>query len=114
VIYYHYLSLANSCYHLWDFIRDILADTNSTSLAWINKANEEFRIMNTKELSKEWGKLKNSSNMTYDKLSRSLRYYCELDILEKIPGTRLQFRFGKKRTWAGFDLDKRNHKKEMK
>ncbi|XP_066911449.1 ETS homologous factor-like isoform X1 [Clytia hemisphaerica] len=90
----------NNCYHLWDFIRDGLNDPKVTYVVWVKQSEGEFRITNTSELSRKWGYLKNSKNMTYDKLSRSLRYYCSLNVLEKVPGTRLQFRFGKRRTWT--------------
>ena len=92
--------LANKCYHLWDFIRDRLDDPTVSFVVWINKTDEEFRIANTGEFSNAWGFLKNSTKMTYDKVSRSLRYYCSLGILEKVCGTRLQFRFGKQRAWT--------------
>ena len=40
-----------------------------------------------------WGHHKNKPSMTYDKFSRSLRYYYDKGILKKIPGERYVYRF---------------------
>lgn len=40
-----------------------------------------------------WGHHKNKPTMTYDKFSRSLRYYYDKGILKKIPGERFVYRF---------------------
>ena len=40
-----------------------------------------------------WGHHKNKPTMTYDKFSRSLRYYYDKGILKKIPGERYVYRF---------------------
>ena len=40
-----------------------------------------------------WGHHKNKPNMSYDKFSRSLRYYYDKGILKKIPGERYVYRF---------------------
>ncbi|XP_065070077.1 uncharacterized protein LOC135695060 [Rhopilema esculentum] len=92
----------NKCYHLWDFLRELLDSDQSPGLdvvEWIDKEKREFRLKDTKQLAELWGKKKKLSNMNYDKLSRSLRYYIKLDILRKVPGKRLYFRFGKGRMW---------------
>jgi len=94
----------NKCYHLWDFLREILSKNiypASICAEWVNENECEFRIIDTKELSTLWGKKKNSkTTMTYDKLSRTLRYYCSLDILTKVPGKRLHFKFSKGKMWT--------------
>ena len=95
--------LANRCYHLWDFLRDMLAGnihSQSQCVVWVCEHEKEFRITNTKEMAALWGDLKHSKTMTYDKLSRTIRYYCTLDILKKVQGKRLQFKFGKARMWS--------------
>ena len=40
-----------------------------------------------------WGTIKSKPNMTYDKFSRSLRYYYHKGILRKIQGERYMYRF---------------------
>ena len=99
---FYFLS-ANKCYHLWDFLRDLLTGSiysEYTCAVWTNEANREFRITDTKMLAMLWGSCKSSKNMTYDKLSRTIRYYCSLDILKKIDGKRLQFKFSNGKMWS--------------
>lgn len=48
--------------------------------------------VNPAQLSRLWGIQKNRTNMTYEKLSRALRYYYRMDIIEKVPGRRLTYR----------------------
>ena len=40
-----------------------------------------------------WGSRKNRPAMSYDKLSRGLRYYYDKGILEKVVGRRFVYRF---------------------
>lgn len=94
---------ANNCYHLWTFLEELLDGKlyqNHACVEWTDEQNREFRIINTKQLATLWGQKKGSENMTYDKLSRTFRYYCTYDILKKINGKRLQFKFGAKRMWS--------------
>jgi len=93
----------NNCYHLWTFLEELLKGTiypDHNCVEWADRENREFRITNTKLLAHLWGQKKGSDNMTYDKLSRTFRYYCTYDILKKIDGKRLQFKFGEKRMWS--------------
>ena len=93
---------ANKCYHLWDFLRELL-DSNCSAdgdvIQWVNKEQGEFKLTDTKRIAELWGQKKKLANMNYDKLSRSLRYYIKLDILRKVPGKRLHFKFGKGKMW---------------
>ena len=41
------------------------------------------------EVARRWGMQKNRPAMNYDKLSRSLRYYCEKGIMQKVAGNTL-------------------------
>lgn len=93
----------NNCYHLWDFLDDLLHQrvySEEVCVEWTNEENKEFRITDTKQLAYLWGNKKNSKSMTYDKLSRTIRYYCTLDILKKIDGKRLQFKFSNGKMWT--------------
>eukprot|EP00794_Sanderia_malayensis_P008038 gene8038-8900_t len=94
----------NKCYHLWDFLRELLEDSNKNEtyanvIQWSDKQAEEFKLIDTKRLAELWGAKKRLMNMNYDKLSRSLRYYTKLDILRKVAGKRLHFQFGNGRMW---------------
>ena len=44
----------------------------------------EFRVVRPEALAKLWGARKNRRNMTYDKLSRALRYYYGRNIITKV------------------------------
>ena len=46
-----------------------------------------------RQVAKRWGIQKNRPAMNYDKLSRSLRYYYEKGIMQKVAGERYVYRF---------------------
>ncbi|XP_062591193.1 ETS homologous factor-like [Saccostrea cucullata] len=81
---------------LWEFIRDLLCNPryNPDIIAWSNKDEGEFRVVKTKEIAKMWGKKKNNEGMTYEKLSRALRYYYKTKVLLPVIGKRLIYQFG--------------------
>ncbi|XP_072374914.1 ETS homologous factor-like isoform X1 [Scyliorhinus torazame] len=83
--------------HLWEFIRDILLDSdkNPGLLKWENRAEGVFRFLKSEAVAQLWGKRKNNSSMTYEKLSRAMRYYYKREILERVDGRRLVYKFGK-------------------
>jgi hypothetical protein len=54
---------------------------------------KEFRMIEPESIAIWWGHHKNKPGMTYDKFSRSLRYYYDKGILKKIPGERFVYRF---------------------
>ncbi|KAI8780807.1 myb protein I [Biomphalaria glabrata] len=62
--------------HLWEFMRDLLRSPNNQGIIeWISKPEGVFRVVNSSEVARLWGeKKKNKKKMTYEKLSRSLRY----------------------------------------
>jgi len=47
----------------------------------------EFRVVRPEALARLWGQRKNRPHMTYDKLSRALRYYYERNIITKVSST---------------------------
>lgn len=51
----------------------------------------EFKLVEPEEVARLWGLQKNRPAMNYDKLSRSLRYYYEKGIMQKVAGTRSCF-----------------------
>ncbi|BFZ15742.1 hypothetical protein BsWGS_18781 [Bradybaena similaris] len=89
--------------HLWEFMRDLLHSSESQGIIeWISKPEGVFRVMNSTEVARLWGeKKKNKKKMTYEKLSRSLRYsrlegyFADLPRDKNYP-KKLCFKFGPK------------------
>ncbi|RZF42533.1 hypothetical protein LSTR_LSTR004452 [Laodelphax striatellus] len=53
----------------------------------------EFKLVEPEEVARRWGVQKNRPAMNYDKLSRSLRYYYEKGIMQKVAGERYVYKF---------------------
>ncbi|XP_066487740.1 ETS homologous factor isoform X1 [Tiliqua scincoides] len=83
--------------HLWEFIRDILLhpEKNAGLIKWEDRSEGVFRFLKSEAVAQLWGKKKNNSSMTYEKLSRAMRYYYKREILERVDGRRLVYKFGK-------------------
>lgn len=83
--------------HLWEFIRDILLypDRNPGLIKWEDRTEGVFRFLKSEAVAQLWGKRKNNSSMTYEKLSRAMRYYYKREILERVDGRRLVYKFGR-------------------
>uniref|UniRef100_A0A8C5MW06 ETS homologous factor n=1 Tax=Leptobrachium leishanense TaxID=445787 RepID=A0A8C5MW06_9ANUR len=83
--------------HLWEFIRDILLtpDKNPGLIKWEDRSEGVFRFLKSEAVAQLWGKKKNNNSMTYEKLSRAMRYYYKREILERVDGRRLVYKFGK-------------------
>lgn len=94
----------SSVYHLWEFIRDLLHDERYCPriIKWESEEEGIFRVVKSDEVAKQWGSKKNNrSKMTYEKLSRSLRYSRKEGYFADIPKDRglpkkLCFKFGPK------------------
>lgn len=82
---------------LWQFLYSLLTDPGkkySNIIEWTaNMREREFRMLEPEAIAIWWGHHKNKPNMSYDKFSRSLRYYYDKGILKKIPGERYVYRF---------------------
>ncbi|CAG02375.1 unnamed protein product, partial [Tetraodon nigroviridis] len=83
--------------HLWEFIRDILLnpERNPGLIKWEDRTEGVFRFLKSEAVAQLWGKKKNNSSMTYEKLSRAMRYYYKREILERVDGRRLVYKFGR-------------------
>ncbi|XP_052064560.1 ETS-related transcription factor Elf-3-like isoform X2 [Mytilus californianus] len=92
----------SSVYHLWEFIRDLLHDPKQRIIKWENEQEGIFRVVKSSEVAKQWGNMKkNREKMTYEKLSRSLRYSRKEGYFEDVPKDegypkKLCFKFGPK------------------
>ena len=80
---------------LWQFLYALLSDPQYKDLIeWTSNVKErEFRLHEPEAIAVWWGDHKNKRNMSYDKLSRSLRYYYDKGIIRKINGQRYVYRF---------------------
>ncbi|XP_063401378.1 transcription factor ETV6-like isoform X2 [Mytilus trossulus] len=82
------------CRLLWEFIHQLLQNPMFSQLVcWESEKELIFRINNPTGLAHMWGKQKNRTNMTYEKLSRALRYYYRMNIIKKVSGKRLTYKF---------------------
>ncbi|XP_022250753.1 uncharacterized protein LOC106466950 [Limulus polyphemus] len=78
---------------LWQFLIGLLDDpANSAFIAWTGRGME-FKLIEPEEVARRWGLQKNRPAMNYDKLSRSLRYYYEKGIMQKVTGERYVYKF---------------------
>lgn len=85
--------MANGQVTLWQFLIDILTDYRYLHIIkWVN-GDGEFLLIDPEKVAKVWGDRKNKANMTYEKLSRALRYYYEGKVLSKVPGKRFSYKF---------------------
>ncbi|XP_044183052.1 LOW QUALITY PROTEIN: ETS domain-containing protein Elk-1-like [Acropora millepora] len=82
--------------HLWEFLLELLAKESCSSLiTWVRKERGEFQLKNPEEVARRWGLVKGKVGMNYAKLSRALRYYYQQEIIKKVPGQRLVYKFNK-------------------
>ncbi|GAA49479.1 ETS translocation variant 1/4/5, partial [Clonorchis sinensis] len=78
---------------LWQFLVALLDDSKSQHLICWTGRTLEFKLNDPEEVARLWGIQKNRPAMNYDKLSRSLRYYYEKGIMQKVSGERYVYRF---------------------
>nr|AIF71186.1 Tel [Paracentrotus lividus] len=82
------------CRLLWDFLVQLLKNkTYMPYIKWEDRRERVFRILDPVQIANLWGLQKNRTNMTYEKLSRALRYYYKMGILQKEQGQKLTYRF---------------------
>ncbi|XP_044743725.1 ETV5-related protein Ets96B-like [Chrysoperla carnea] len=79
---------------LWQFLVALLdaPDSSAGCIAWTGRGME-FKLIEPEEVARRWGAQKNRPAMNYDKLSRSLRYYYEKGIMQKVAGERYVYKF---------------------
>ncbi|EDW51641.1 GM23994 [Drosophila sechellia] len=57
---------------LWQFLLELLSDSNNASCITWEGTNGEFKLTDPDEVARRWGERKSKPNMNYDKLSRAL------------------------------------------
>jgi len=68
---------------------------NPKVLTWLDEKSGMFQIKDTATYAKLWGKYKGNPNMTYEKLSRAMRYSYKNQELHMVPELRLTYKFGR-------------------
>ncbi|XP_033611522.1 ETS homologous factor isoform X3 [Cryptotermes secundus] len=81
---------------LWEFIRDLLLNRDycPSLICWENYEEGVFRFVRSEKVAKLWGSRKDNPKMTYEKLSRAMRYYYRSKVLLPVLGRRLVYKFG--------------------
>ena len=64
-------------------------------MKWEDRHEGVFKFLKSEAVAQMWGQKKKNSSMTYEKLSRAMRYYYKREILERVDGRRLVYKFGK-------------------
>ncbi|KAK7105717.1 DNA-binding protein D-ETS-3-like [Littorina saxatilis] len=89
---------------LWQFLLELLTEPrNESCIRWEDEGGERegdggereglFTLTDPDEVARRWGCRRNKPRMTYDKVSRALRYYYDRQILKKVKGRRYTYRF---------------------
>ncbi|CAG7833940.1 unnamed protein product [Allacma fusca] len=90
---YHHHHQRRGSLQLWQFLVALLDDpSNAACICWTGRGME-FKLVEPEEVARRWGVMKNRPAMNYDKLSRSLRYYYEKGIMQKVAGERYVYKF---------------------
>jgi len=77
---------------LYNFLLELLSDSNAKCIEWLDEEQGIFKFMNSNEVARLWGLRKNKPNMKYENFARSLRTYVAKGILTK-PRNKLVYQF---------------------
>lgn len=85
---------------LWEYIRNLLLDpsTNPVLIKWVDRTEGTFKLVQNKAIAHMWGMKKGNGDMSYEKLSRAMRYYYKKQIFQPVIGKRLVYKFGPRAT----------------
>lgn len=80
---------------LWQFLQQLLDNLERRNIIhWTRQGHDgEFKLLDPEEKARLWGCEKKRPAMNYDKLSRSIRYYYEKGIMQKVLGERYVYIF---------------------
>lgn len=88
---------------LWKFLLSLLLNRDQKCIKWTGR-EWEFYLPDREEVARLWGKQKKRKNMTYEKMSRGLRFYYTEGIVTKCQ-ERFTYRFGDQHLTALLDKD---------
>lgn len=66
--------------NICDFIFECL-ESNSGLIEWIDRIELKFKIIQPKLFASLWGKIQNNEKMTYQNMTRTIRYHYDKDLL---------------------------------
>jgi hypothetical protein len=79
---------------LWQFLYAVLQEGHTEIIRYTDdESGLEFRIVDPDTIAAWWGYQKNHKNMNFDKFSRSLRYYYERKLIQRVYGEKFVYRF---------------------
>ena len=78
---------------LWQFLLELLLSQQHISIINWTNCHGQFKFFDPEEAARLWGVRKNKPNMSYDKLSRALRYYYEKNIIKKASSKKFAYQF---------------------
>ena len=105
------LCVAGTSQKITQWIVSLLRDPrhNPSVITWHCERDGVFVIRDTERYARLWGEVKHNTKMTYEKLSRAMRYSYRNDELEMVPEQRLTYRFGASMAdWRALDSDDPN------
>jgi len=89
-------------------------DYNPRVISWVDENQRKFKVQDTDEFARLWGKHKKNENMTYEKLSRSMRYSYKNQELVSVKNVRLTYKFGPAMKFKPKNLCKTNNEKYLR